>query len=119
MQRGRTNTSDITDPMATTSDGNRYARRLNVRYDWQGEQRERCFRIIQGDLSPCECPSHKSAPGLGDVVAGATKAVGIKPCGACAKRQAAINQATPNWVSRILLRSSQLVDRLKARVWKR
>lgn len=58
-------------------------------------------------------------PGLGDVVAGATTAVGIKPCGGCAKRKAAMNKATPNWVSRILLRSSKLVDRLRARVWKR
>ena len=58
-------------------------------------------------------------PGLGDVVAGATKSVGIKPCGGCKKRQAALNNATPGWLSRILLRSSQLVDRLKARVWKR
>ena len=102
MQRERTNTSDITDPMATTSDGHRRARRLNVRYDWQGEQRERCFRIIEGDLSPCECPSHKPSPGLGDVVASATKAVGVKPCGGCAKRQAALNKATPGWVAKIL-----------------
>jgi len=58
-------------------------------------------------------------PGLGDVVARATTAVGIKPCGGCAKRKAAMNKATPNWVSRILLRSSKLVDRLRARVWKR
>jgi len=58
-------------------------------------------------------------PGIGDVVAGATTAVGIKPCGGCAKRKAAMNKATPNWVSRILLRSSKLVDRLRARVWKR
>ena len=58
-------------------------------------------------------------PGLGDAVAAATKSVGIKPCGACKKRQAALNKATPGWLSRILLRSSQLVDRLKARVWKR
>lgn len=40
-------------------------------------------------------------PGLGDVVAGATKAVGVKPCGGCAKRQAALNRATPNWIRRI------------------
>ena len=58
-------------------------------------------------------------PGLGDAVAAATKSVGIKPCGGCKKRQAALNKATPGWLSRILLRSSQLVDRLKARVWKR
>ena len=64
-------------------------------------------------------PGAKPAPGIGDAVASATKAVGIKPCAPCAKRQAALNKATPGWLSRILLRSSQLVDRLKARVWKR
>jgi hypothetical protein len=58
-------------------------------------------------------------PGIGDVVAAATTAVGVKPCGGCAKRKAALNKATPGWLSKILLRSSQLVDRLKARVWKR
>lgn len=42
------------------------------------------------------------SPGIGDVVAGATKAVGIKPCGACQKRQAALNKATPGWVGKIL-----------------
>lgn len=47
-------------------------------------------------------PSAKSTPGVGDVVAGATKAVGIKPCGACQKRQAALNKATPGWVGKIL-----------------
>ena len=57
--------------------------------------------------------------GLGDTVATVTTAAGIKPCGGCKKRQAALNKATPGWLSRILLRSSQLVDRLKARVWKR
>ena len=62
---------------------------------------------------------HPQMNGLGDVVASATKAVGIKPCGPCAQRQAALNKATPGWVGGILLRSSQLVDRLKARVWKR
>ena len=41
-------------------------------------------------------------PGLGDVVAGATKAVGIKPCGGCQKRQAAMNRATPSYVRRVL-----------------
>ena len=58
-------------------------------------------------------------PGIGDTVAAVTTAAGIKPCGGCKKRQAALNQATPGWLSRILLRSSQVVDRLKARVWKR
>ena len=58
-------------------------------------------------------------PGIGDTVAAVTTAAGIKPCGGCKKRQAALNNATPGWLSRILLRSSQVVDRLKARVWKR
>ena len=58
-------------------------------------------------------------PGIGDTVAAVTTAAGIKPCGGCKKRQAALNKATPGWLSRILLRSSQVVDRLKARVWKR
>jgi pantoate kinase len=43
-------------------------------------------------------------PGLGDVVAGAANAVGIKKtagCG-CQKRQDALNQATPNYVRRVL-----------------
>jgi hypothetical protein len=41
-------------------------------------------------------------PGLGDVIAGATKAVGIKPCGKCQQRQAALNRATPSYVRRVL-----------------
>jgi hypothetical protein len=41
-------------------------------------------------------------PGLGDVVAGATKAVGIKPCGGCQTRQAAMNAATPGYLKRWL-----------------
>ena len=41
-------------------------------------------------------------PGMGDVVAGATKAVGFKPCGSCQKRQAALNKATPGWVAKFL-----------------
>ena len=63
--------------------------------------------------------SNMKPVGIGDTVAAVTTAAGIKPCGGCKKRQAALNRATPGWLSRILLRSSQLVDRLKARVWKR
>jgi hypothetical protein len=43
-------------------------------------------------------------PGLGDVVAGAAKAVGVKPspgCG-CEKRRQALNRATPKVVARLL-----------------
>jgi hypothetical protein len=47
-------------------------------------------------------PEPKAGPGLGDVVAGATKAVGVKPCGKCQKRREAMNQATPNYVRRVL-----------------
>lgn len=44
------------------------------------------------------------APGLGDVVAGAANAVGIKKrpgCG-CQKRQDAMNRATPPYLRRVL-----------------
>lgn len=47
-------------------------------------------------------PSEPVAAGLGDAVAAATKAVGVKPCGGCQRRQAALNRATPGWVSRLL-----------------
>lgn len=47
-------------------------------------------------------PPANPGPGFGDVVAGATKAVGIKPCGGCQKRQAALNRATPSYVRRVL-----------------
>jgi hypothetical protein len=33
--------------------------------------------------------------GLGDVIARATTAIGIKPCGGCKKRQEALNKAVP------------------------
>ncbi len=33
--------------------------------------------------------------GLGDVVASATKLLGMKKCGGCAKRQTALNRAFP------------------------
>jgi hypothetical protein len=45
-----------------------------------------------------------ASPGLGDVVAGAAKAVGVKPspgCG-CEKRRQALNRATPKSVARLL-----------------
>ena len=75
--------------------------------------------IMFGEPAAFEQPIVPRRPGMGDVVAAATNAVGIKTCGGCARRKAAMNKATPGWVGGILLRSSQLVDRLKARVWKR
>jgi len=49
-----------------------------------------------------------SQPGLGDVIAGATKAVGIKPCGKCQERRAALNRATPSYVRRLLVWATQI-----------
>lgn len=43
------------------------------------------------------CPHYAgTARGLGDIVAVAAKAVGIKPCGGCQKRREALNAAIPN-----------------------
>jgi len=43
-----------------------------------------------------EAPSPKQPMrGLGDVVARATKAVGIQPCNSCQDRQAILNQRFP------------------------
>jgi hypothetical protein len=37
----------------------------------------------------------KPVRGLGDVIAAATSAVGIKPCGGCKQRQEALNKLIP------------------------
>jgi hypothetical protein len=103
---------------------------INVNYQFQEVSRTRCFLInADGNLSPVDCPSFEPPKleqhinpllfGLGDTVAAVTTAAGIKPCGACKKRQAALNKATPGWLSRILLQTSRVVDRLKACVWRR
>lgn len=39
--------------------------------------------------------SKEKSKGLGDTVAKITKAVGIKPCGKCKKRQARLNKMFP------------------------
>ena len=57
--------------------------------------------IVPNKLDPKQAEAVKEF-GLGDVVASSTKAVGIKPCGSCQKRQAALNKATPGWVGKIL-----------------
>jgi hypothetical protein len=102
MQRERIGLSNVTNPMAAPVISNRGTRRVTVHYEWLGERRERCFRIIDGDLVVSECQAAEPETGLGDVIAGATKAVGVKPCGSCQKRQAAMNKATPLWVGKIL-----------------
>ena len=42
-------------------------------------------------------PAERAAKwrGLGDVIASATKAVGIMPCSGCARRQEILNKAVP------------------------
>lgn len=77
----------------------RPTRLVAVPYRWNDERRIRCFRIVDGELQPGECPKEH---GLGDVVAAGTKAVGVQPCGGCLKRKEALNAATPGWVKRIL-----------------
>ena len=47
-------------------------------------------------------PTEPATPGIGDAVAAATKAVGVKPCGGCQRRREALNRATPSWASRLL-----------------
>jgi hypothetical protein len=39
---------------------------------------------------------------LGDLVAEGTKALGVKPCGKCRKRQAWLNRVTPGWMKKFL-----------------
>ena len=56
--------------------------------------------IIEGrpdsnSSAPSVEPSKPRMRGLGDVIAAATKAVGIAPCGGCKKRQDALNAAIP------------------------
>ena len=44
---------------------------------------------------PVSDPPQDRSRGLGDTIAKATKAVGIKPCGGCRKRQEALNRLVP------------------------
>jgi hypothetical protein len=50
------------------------------------------------EVTLIECiprPPKESWSGLGDVIASATSAVGIKPCGGCKQRQEALNKLVP------------------------
>jgi hypothetical protein len=71
-----------------------------LRYRWNGDERMRCFHIVDGEPVPADCPPKFT--GLGDLVADGTKALGVKPCGSCKRRQAALNRATPKLVGRLL-----------------
>jgi hypothetical protein len=50
-------------------------------------------------ITAAERAARHSSPqpmrGLGDVIAAGTKAVGIKPCAGCARRQATLNKLVP------------------------
>jgi hypothetical protein len=46
-------------------------------------------------ITPEVTDSPAKLRGLGDVIAAATKAVGIKPCEPCRKRQEALNRLVP------------------------
>ena len=74
---------------------------------YQGQIRHACFEVGDHDPRPVPCEEAKPAPprpepGLGDAVAAATKAVGVRPCGGCARRQEALNRATPSWARKML-----------------
>jgi len=65
----------------------------------------KCHRLTDGQWQQVDCPQlERTTTGLGDVVAGAAKAVGVKPspgCG-CEKRRKALNRATPKIIARLL-----------------
>ena len=99
--------------MATTKQHRSHPVGLSrIRFEWQGQQHFRCYQIENGEPVWVDCSPFFG--GLGDAVAAVTKAVGVKPCGGCKKRQAALNKVTPGWLSRILLQTSRVVDRLRA-----
>jgi len=47
-----------------------------------------------------ERPDEAPMRGMGDLIALGTRAIGIKPCGGCKKRQVALNRALPFGQSR-------------------
>ena len=88
---------------------------INIEYQFGEATRTRCFEITtDGELRSVDCarpvapePEQRPHPlllGVGDLVAGAAKAVGVTPskgCG-CENRRAALNRATPKFVRRVL-----------------
>lgn len=71
-----------------------------LRYRWNGEERMRCYHIVDGEPLSVDCPPKFT--GLGDLVADGTKALGVTPCGGCKRRQAWLNRWTPAWIRNIL-----------------
>ena len=54
------------------------------------------------DAAMANASRRRPEPGVGDLVAAVTTAVGIPPCGQCKRNQQALNAATPSWARRIL-----------------
>jgi hypothetical protein len=50
--------------------------------------------VVVLEFVPTQTPA-KPMRGLGDAIARATSAVGIKPCGGCKKRQEVLNDLVP------------------------
>jgi hypothetical protein len=53
------------------------------------------FTKLPSDRIKATCRGWFAQSGLGDTIAWITKAVGIKPCGGCKKRQAKLNELFP------------------------
>lgn len=89
----------------------RIGHRDPLRLTWtaDGVRRHACFQPAGDDLKRVPCPE---PPGLGDVVAGATTAAGVKPCGGCVRRKQAMNRLTPGWVKQMLHWLAQWLSRL-------
>ena len=60
-----------------------------------GDLRNPPLFVVTGIEDPKREESKQGLRGMGDVVAAVTKAVGIKPCQSCRKRQEALNRAMP------------------------
>lgn len=56
------------------------------------------------ELAKLRASQGTPGPGVGDLVAAATTAVGIKPCGRCNRNRRALNRLTPSWLRRLLAR---------------
>ena len=93
--------------MDTARMGVRHPARLI--WSHEGKRYEACFELLaDGVAKRVDC---EPLPGAGDLVASATKAVGVKPCGGCKRRQAALNAATPGWLRRALGWLRRIVSR--------
>ena len=60
----------------------------------EGDTPELRYRIVDGVVEVWE-PKPQPSRGLGDTIAKATKAVGVKPCGGCEKRRRILNKFVP------------------------